>query len=104
MTRKETKRKPYKKYSAALKAEVVSLAERGDLSQKEVAEKFDIDPALISKWLRAKRADGDEAFRGRGNRTALEAENERLRKEVRELKLEQEILKKASAYFAKHLR
>ena len=101
---KESKRKPYKKYSAELKAEVVAIAERQELSLKEIGEKFDIDPPLISKWLKAKRLEGAEAFRGRGNRTELEAENERLRREVRELKLEQEILKKAAAYFAKHQR
>jgi len=56
-------RKSYKRYPAGLKAEVVALAERGDLSQKEIAEKFDIDPPLISKWLRAQRSEGADAFR-----------------------------------------
>ena len=42
-------------------------------------------------------------FRGRGNRTELEAENQRLKKENGDLRQEREILKKAAAYFAKNL-
>jgi transposase-like protein len=61
-------------------------------------------PSLISKWLRTKRVDGAEAFRGRGNRMALGAENERLKGENQNLKTEQEILRNASAYFAKNMR
>ena len=40
---------------------------------------------------------------GRGNRTEPEAENQRLKKENSDLRQEREILKKAAAYFAKHL-
>jgi transposase len=39
---------------------------------------------------------------GYSNRTELEAELSRLRKENNDLKLEREILKKAAAYFAKY--
>jgi len=46
--------------------------------------------------------DGADAFRGRGKRAALEAEISRLKKENQDLRLEQEILKKAAAYFAKN--
>ena len=58
---------------------------------------------LISKWLKARDTDGADAFRGRGNRTELEAENAELRKEVIDLRKEKEILKKAAAYFARNL-
>lgn len=104
MTKDETKSgsRPYRKYSKELKEEVCQIAESGNLSHKELGSKFEIDPTLISKWLAARRADGSEAFRGRGVRTELEAENARLKKENNDLKLEREILKKAAAYFAKH--
>jgi transposase-like protein len=75
---------------------VCKLAEAGALTHKELGAKFDIAPNLISKWVAARRSDGAEAFRGRGIRTEIEAENARLRKENSDLKLEREILKKSS--------
>ena len=105
MTKSEVKEgsRKYQKYDKDLKEEVCKLAEAGTLSHKELGAKFDIAPNLISKWVTARRNNGSEAFRGRGVRTEIEAENVRLRKENSDLKQEREILKKAAAYFAKHL-
>jgi transposase len=100
--KQETKRR-YKRYPREFKEEVCRLAQQNMMSRKELGEKFDIDPNLISKWLTNLRYDGKEAFRGRGNRKELEREVDRLRDQVKELEQEKEILKKASAYFAKHL-
>ena len=102
MANVEEKKREYRKFSSELKSEVCKLAEAGLQTYKELGEKFDIPPGLIGKWLRASRVEGAEAFRGRGNRAALEAEVSRLKKENQDLRLEQEILKKAAAYFAKN--
>jgi transposase len=58
----------------------------------------------LCKWKKALSSEGEEAFRGKGNRTAVEEENRRLRLELKTTREEVEILKKASAYFAKHVR
>jgi len=63
-----------------------------------------IDISSLYEWKRQLSTDGAEAFRGNGNRTGLEEENRELRLEVRRLREETEILKKAAAYFAKHQR
>lgn len=102
MTSKETKPRTYRQFSADLKAEVCKEAEKGVQTHKELGEKFNVPAGLISKWQRAQARDGMEAFRGRGNRAAAEAEIARLKKENQELRLEKEILKKAAAYFAKN--
>lgn len=102
MTNSEMKRKPYRQFSSELKSEVCKLAESGQQTYRELGIKFDIPHGLIGKWVRARRAEGSDAFRGQGNRAVLEAENVRLRKENQDLRLEQEILKKAAAYFAKN--
>ena len=102
MTTESGTKRQYRKYSRELKSEVCKQAMQGLQTYKELGEKFDVAPGLIGEWVKAKQAEGTEAFRGRGNRTELEAENARLRKEVKDLREEQEILKKAAAYFAKH--
>ena len=96
------KKKKYRKFSKDLKSEVCKLAATGVQSYRELGEKFDIPAGLIGKWLRLAQEEGADAFRGRGNRAELEAENVRLRKELSDLRVEQEILKKAAAYFAKN--
>lgn len=99
----ETPKKKYKHYTKEFKEEVCRLALTSSLKKKEIAAKFDIQPYLITNWLKAMKADGREAFRGRGTRKELEEENRKLRKQIEDLKQEKEILKKATAYFAKNL-
>ena len=84
----------YRKYSVEFKEEVCKLAESGALSFKALGVKFELEPSLISKWVKARSTEGSDVFRGRGNRTELEAENHRLKKENSDLRQEHEILKK----------
>lgn len=102
MSNSEGTKRKYRKFSADLKSEICKLAESGRQTHRELGEKFDVPADLIGKWLRASREEGTDAFRGRGNRTELEAEIARLNKENSDLRQEREILKKAAAYFAKH--
>ena len=91
-----------KTFSKEFKLEAVRMCE--DRPVAEVARSLGIHDNSIYRWRQELSEDGPDAFRGNGNRTALEEENRRLRHENQQLKLEAEILKKASAYFAKHLR
>jgi transposase len=91
-------------FSKEFKREAVALLEDGTRTYREVAEQLGISYSQLRKWKQKLADEGEDAFRGRGNRTAAEAEVHLLREEVRRLKEENEILKKASAYFAKHLK
>ena len=97
MTSKRTRRK----FSKSFKQEAVRLCEKRTVS--EAAASLGLAPEMLYRWRRQCYEEGQEAFRGNGNRTALEEEIRRLRKENADLKEEQEILKKASAYFARSL-
>lgn len=91
-----------RRFSKEYKLEAVRLAEQR--GARAASESLGIDISLLYNWKKALKSEGAEAFRGNGNRTALEEENRQLRLEVRRLREEAEILKKASAYFAKHLK
>ncbi len=65
-----------------------------------VARELDLTASALSLWVRQARAD-----RTKGKSGLMKEEREelaRLRKENRELRIERDILKKASALFAKY--
>lgn len=88
-----------KKYSPEFRAGAVALVLNEGKAIAEVARNLDITPSALSIWVRQVRADGDG---GKSGLTTDErAELSSLRKQVRELKLERELLKKWAAFFAK---
>ncbi len=87
-----------KKFPPEFKRDVVTVARRGDLSVAEVAADFDVSPESVRRWV--KQADVDDGVRD-GLTTAEQAEVVRLRRDVRRLEMENEILRRAAAYFAK---
>lgn len=89
-----------RKFSREYKVEAVRLA--GQRGSRAAADSLGIDISLLYQWKKLLESEGSEAFRGNGNRTVLEEENRQLRLENRRLKEEAEILKKASAYFARN--
>jgi transposase-like protein len=76
----------------------VELARLGDAPVGQIAEDLGISDSCLRGWLR--QADIDEGRRTDGLATAEGAELVKLRRELRVAKMEIEILKRASAYFA----
>jgi transposase-like protein len=87
-----------KRFPPEFKRDVVTVARRGDLTINEVAADFDIAPESVRRWM--KQADIDDGVKD-GLTTAEQAEVVRLRRENRRLEMEVEILRRATAYFAK---
>jgi transposase len=87
-----------KKFPPEFTRDVVAVARRGDLTVNEVAADFDVAPESVRRWMR--QADIDAGIRD-GLTTAEQAEMVRLRRENRRLEMENEILRRAAAYFAK---
>ena len=58
----------------------------------------------LRSWRDEFASEGDSAFSGSGKQTGLEEENRKLRTEVERLRMEREILKKATVFFAKEPR
>jgi transposase len=67
----------------------------------KVAQELDIHPNLLHLWRRRLREEGDKAFVGRGRVKPENAEVRQLRKALKKMKEERDILKKALAAFSK---
>lgn len=92
-------------YSPEFRVEAVKLVEEEELSIDRAAKRLSVPKSSLSNWVRAARA-GKLAEVGKGQRQASELELElaRTRKELAEVKLERDLLKKCAAYFAKESR
>jgi transposase len=87
-----------RKFPEEFKRDVVAVARRGDLSPAEVAADFDISIKSVYRWMR--QADVDDGVKD-GLTTTEQTEMVRLRRENRRLEMENEILRRAAAYFAR---
>ena len=83
-----------KSYSREFKLEAVRLSYESDRTVAEVADELGISKSSLFRWRNELADDPEQAFPGRGQMKARDAEMARLRKELREAQLENEILKK----------
>jgi transposase len=88
-------------YTKEFKNDAVKLVIEQGYSANEVARRLGINQTNVSRWVREYRQDNEPSVDGGANRSELEAEVKRLRKENQRLQMEREILKKAAAFFAK---
>ena len=87
-----------KKFPAEFKRDVVTVSRRGDHSVAEVAVDFGVSEESVRRWMR--QADIDDGIKD-GLTSAEQAEVVQLRRNVRRLEMENQILRRAAAYFAK---
>lgn len=96
------KRIPQGRYSKEFREEAVKLVIDQELSIPEASRRLDIPKSTISNWVRASKA-GKLGSIGTNRRELSDTELElaRLKRELAQVKMERDILKKAAAYFAK---
>lgn len=88
-------------YPAEFRQEAVRLVLHTDKTAAQVARDLGVNVKTLGNWVRSERA-GIARTSAPGALSESEREElRRLRREVHELKLEREILRKAAAYFAK---
>ncbi len=91
-----------KTYTKEFKVRACKLVIEDEIKPKIVAEKFGINVIMLYRWLDEYQTYGEEeAFVGKGRQRSADAELRKLKKELADLREENEILKKAAAYFAK---
>ncbi len=90
-----------RKHSREFKIEAVKLMTEQGYSVSEAATSLGIHQSMLRNWKNKCLAEGGSSFRGNGVRTAEQQELQRLREENKRLRMERDILKKATAFFAK---
>jgi transposase-like protein len=93
-------RRKRRKFTAAFKADAVQLVRNSGKSVGQVAKELDLTETALREWVH--RQEIEEGNGPPGALTAAErAELAELRRKVKRLEMEREILKKATAFFAK---
>ena len=91
-------RRQRRDFTEAIKAQPVRLVAESGKTVSAVARELDLTESALRQWVR----DADREARHTGALSSGERkELEQLRREVRTLRMERDILKKAAAFFAK---
>lgn len=90
---------PRRRYTDDFKAQAVALA--GSIGRAQAARQLDISVKTLANWLDASRVERPLSSTSRVPFSDMESELERLRAENATLKMERDILKKATVFFAK---
>jgi transposase len=100
MDERKRGKKPRRSFTDEFKAGVVRLVLDEGKSRSQVARDMGLSLTSVGVWVQ--RALADRTKGKSGHLTTEEREElARLRKEVRELRMERDLLKKAAAFFAK---
>ena len=87
-----------RKFSQEYKEQAVKLVLDEGVSQRQVSQDLGLGTSTLDKWIRDYKSQNSQ------NPSLIESEREelkRLRKEVHILRMERDLLKKATAFFAK---
>jgi transposase len=85
-------------FSREFKLSAVKLVREQGYTIAEAAKSLGVEPASMRDWLKKFASEGGN---GAGSESSMRAELRRLREENKRLLMEREILKKATAFFAK---
>jgi transposase-like protein len=93
-------RRSRRKFTDEFKAETVKLIRESGRSVGSVAKELDLTETAVRDWVKKAKSSGSADALSPDER----AELRRLRKEIQELRMEKEILRKATVFFAKENR
>jgi len=89
-----------RKFSEQFKADAVRLVTEGGKTVGEVTKQFDLTETTLREWVRRAAADAGQGAPG-ALTTAERVELVDLRKRLKRAEMERDILKKATAFFAR---
>lgn len=90
-----------RKFTREFKVEAIRLVRERGVTVAQAARDLGLGQTVLRKWVRAYVSDPKDAFPGQGQQKPEQVELTQLRREVARLKMERDVLKKATAFFAK---
>jgi transposase len=94
-------KRPRRSFTPEFKAEIVEFCRRGDRSIAQVAKDFDLTETAVRSWVKQAAIDAGEQ---EGLTSDEREELARLRRENRRLQIDNDTLKRATAFFARETR
>lgn len=88
-------------FSREFKREAAQLVTMRGVSVAQASRDLDVHATVLRRWVREFGSNGPDAFPGKGQLKPDDEELRSLKREVAKLKAERDILKKATAYFAR---
>ena len=89
-------------YDKEFKLNAVQLAKTSDKPNLQIANDLGIPESTLRQWIKETEKEGIDCFRGKGVIKASNEELYNLKKELADVKLERDILKKAVAIFSQN--
>lgn len=89
-------------FTQEFKTEAVRQALMPGMSKAQVAQDLGLHSNVLRKWIRLSQGENNpKPVKAVESAAELARENQRLQRELARVKMERDILKKATAYFAK---
>jgi len=88
------------KYTKEFKQEALKLCEQPGMTVARAARDLGIPVGVLYRWRQELREDGEEAFRGKGQRATEPARMATMERQIKVLEMDRDILKKALGIFA----
>ena len=90
-----------KSYTKEFKLDAISLVLDQGYTRTAAAKMLEINSNMLGRWIKEHQSDDGQAFRGNGKLTPEQLEIRKLKEENKRLRMEREILKEATVFFAK---
>ena len=96
----DTPKRKMRKFDAEFKKNTAKLVIEQGMSRSQVARDLDLSPGQVGNWVKDYQLSGECSFPGKGRLTADQQKLKDLEAENKKLRMERDILKKSTAYFA----
>ena len=90
-----------KKHDREFKIKAVKLSQESNKSLKELADDLGLSKSTLHSWIQEYKVHGEDSFPGSGTLKPCNKELYRLKKQLADVTMERDILKKAAAFFLK---